>query len=63
MHFSFQQKQRVINGQRFGRRFPLNPLFHPYWTIRVGYISLVKWTGAQSVALRLVVIVFAAFQI
>ena len=59
MHFSFWQKQRVINGQRFGRCFPLHPPFHPCWTILVGRISSVKWTGVQQVALRLGVIVFA----
>ena len=63
MHFSFQQKQRLINGQRFGRHFPLHPLFYPCWTILVGHISSVKWTLAQPVALRLGVIIFALLQI
>jgi len=63
MHFSFWQKQRVINGQWFGRRFPLHPLFYPCWTILVGRISSVKWTGVQLVALHLGVIVFAPSQI
>jgi len=63
MHFSFWQKQRVINGQRFGRRFPLHPPIYPCWTILVGRIASVKWTGVQPVALRLDVIVFASFQI
>jgi len=63
MHFSFRQKQRVVNSQRFGRRFPLHLLFDPRWTILVGRISLVKWTGVQPIALRLGVIVFAPFQI
>jgi len=63
MHFSFRQKQRVINGQRFGRHFPLHPPFYPCWTILVGRISSVKWTGVQPVALRLGVIIFAPFQI
>jgi len=58
MHFSLQQKQRVINGQRFGRRFPLHPPFYLCWTILVGRISSVKWTGVQPVALRLGVIIF-----
>jgi len=49
MHFLFQQKQRVIHGQRFGSFFPLYLLFHPCWTILVGHISSVKWTGAQRV--------------
>jgi len=49
--------------QRFGKRFPLHPLFHPCWTILVGRISSVEWTGVQPVALRLGVIVFAPFQI
>ena len=39
-HFLFRQKQKFINGQRFGGRFPLHPLFHPCWTILVGRISL-----------------------
>ena len=59
MHFSFRQKQRVINGQQFGRCFPLHPPFYPCLTILVG----LKWTGVQPVALRLGVIVFAPFQI
>jgi len=63
MHFLFWQKQRVINGQRFGRRFPLHPSFYPCWTILVGRISSVKWTGVQPAALRLEVIAFAPFQI
>ena len=63
MHFSFRQKQRDINGQRFARCFPLHPPFWPCWTIFVGSISLVKWTGVQPVALRLGVIVIAPFQI
>jgi len=63
MHFSFRQKQRVINSQRFGRHFPQHPPFYPRWTILVGRISSVKWTGVQPVALRLGVIVFAPFQI
>jgi len=63
MQFSFRQKQGVINGQRFGRCFPLHPPFYPCWTILVGRISSVKWTGVQLVALRLGVIVFAQFQI
>ena len=52
MHFSFRQKQRVINSQRFGRCFPLHPPFYPCWTILVGRISSVKWTGVQPVTLR-----------
>jgi len=60
-HFSFRQKHKVINGQRFRRRFPQHPPFYLCWTILVGCISSVKWTGAQSVALRLGVIVFAQF--
>jgi len=63
MYFSFWQKRRDITGQRFGRRFPLHPLFHPCWTILVGRISSVKWTDVQLVALRLGVIAFAPFQI
>jgi len=63
MHFSFWQKQKVINGQGFGRRFLLHLLFYPCWTILVGRISWVKWTGVQVVALRLGIIVFAPFQI
>jgi len=63
MHSSFQQKQRVINGQWFGRRFPLHLPFYPCWTILVGRISSAKWTDVQPVALRLGVIVFAPFQI
>jgi len=67
MHFSFRQKQKVINGQQFGRRFPLHPPFYSCWTILVGRISPgispMKWTGVQPVALRLGVIVFAPFQI
>jgi len=63
MHFSFRQKQRVINSQRFRRRFPLHPLFRPCWTIRVERISAVKTTFVQPVALRLDVIAFAPFQI
>jgi len=63
MHFSFRQKHWVINGQRFGRHFSLHPLFHPCWTILVGRISSVKWTGVQPAALHLGVIVFAPFQI
>jgi len=63
MHFLFRQKQRVINGQRFGRHFSLHPLFHQCWTILVGRMFSVKWTGVQPVALRLGVIVFAPFQI
>jgi len=62
MHFSFRQKHRVINGQRFGRRFPLHPSFYLCWTILVGRISSVKWTGVQPVALRLGVIAFARCQ-
>jgi len=64
MHFSFPQKQRVINGQRFERRFLLHLPFHPCWTILVpGHISQVKWTGVRPIALRPGVIVFAPFQI
>jgi len=63
MHFSFRQKQRVINGQQFGRRFQMHPPFYPCWTIFVGRISSVKWTGAQPVALRFGVIIFAQVQI
>jgi len=63
MHFSFQQKRRVVNGQLFGRRFLLHPLFLTCWTILVGRISPVKWTGVQPVALHLGVIVFAPSQI
>jgi len=63
MHFSFWQKQRVLNGQWFERRCPLHPPFYPSWTILVGRISSVKLTGVQPVALRLGVIVFALFQI
>jgi len=63
MHFSFRQKRRDINGQQFGRRFSLHPLYYPCWTILIGRISLVKWTGVQPVALRVGVIVFAPFQI
>jgi len=68
MHFSFRQKQRVSNGQRFGRRLPLHLLFYPCWTILVECITSVtvkslKWTGVQPVALRLGVIAFAPFQI
>jgi len=61
MHFSFRQKQRVINSQRFDRRFPLHPPFYPCWAVLVGRISSVKLTGVQPVALRLGVIVFALF--
>jgi len=42
---------------------PTIPPFYPCWTILVGRISSVKWTGVQPVALRLGVIVFALFQI
>jgi len=63
MHFSFRQKQRVINGQQFGRHFPPHPPIYPCWTILVGRISSVKWTGVQPVELRLGVIVFAPLQI
>jgi len=63
MHFSFRQKQRVINGQRFGRRFLLHPPFYQCWTILVGRIFSVKWAGVQLVALRLGFIAFALFQI
>jgi len=63
MHFSFRQKQRVINGQRFGRHFPLHPPIYPFWTIFVERISSVKWTFVQPVALHLGVIVFDPFQI
>ena len=63
MHFLFWQKQRVINSQQFGRRFPLHPLFYLCWTILVGRISSVKWIGVQLVALCLGVIIFDPFQI
>jgi len=43
--------------------FPLHPLFHPCWTILVGRISSVKWTGVQTFALRPGVIILAPFQI
>ena len=49
MHFLFWQKQRVIHGQRFGSFFPLFLLFHLCWTILVGHICSVKWTGVQRV--------------
>jgi len=60
MHFWFRQKQRVMNGQRFRRCFPLHQPFYPCWTIFVVRISSVKWTGVQP---RLGVLVFAPFKI
>jgi len=63
MHFSFRQKQRIINGQWFTTRFPLHPPFDSCWTIPVERISSGKWTGVQPVALRLGVIAFAPFKI
>ena len=62
LNLLFWQKQKVINGQRFGRCFPLHPPFFPCWTILVGRIFSVKWTGVQPVALRLGVIVLPPFQ-
>jgi len=44
---------RIVNGQRFGRRLPLHPQFHPCWTIRVESGFFVQWTGVQPVVLRL----------
>jgi len=63
MPISFRQKQKVIKVQQFGSRFPLLPLLYPCWTILVGRISSLQWTGVQPVALRLGVIVFALFRI
>jgi len=40
MHFSFRQKQRVLNDHLFGRRFPLHLLFYTYWTIFVQNIRI-----------------------
>jgi len=63
MHFSFRQKQSDVNGQQFGRRFPLHPPFYPGWTNLAEHISSVKWTDIKPDVLRLGVIAFARFQI
>ena len=41
---TFWKKQRIINGQRFGRCFSLHSLFYLCWTMRVEGVSSFQWT-------------------